>query len=67
MMNVIINNKTVTLPDGSTLADALAQIGAPERGIAVAVNGAVVPAADRAVMHLHSGDVVIIIKAFAGG
>jgi sulfur carrier protein len=37
------------------------------RGVAVAVNGAVVPRAEWATTALHAGDVVEIVRAMQGG
>lgn len=52
-----------------TIAALLAQRGiAPDRrGVAVALNGAVVPRARWAETALAAGDIVEIIKALAGG
>lgn len=66
-MTVKINDKTVTLPEGATLADAIAEVGVNTNGIATALNGTVVPAQRRADTAMHDGDSVIIIKAFYGG
>lgn len=66
-MEVKINDKPVSLPDGATLADAVAAAGAATQGIATAVNSTVVRAADRQSTPLAEGDSIIIIKAFYGG
>lgn len=66
-MEVKINDKPVRLPDGATLADALAAAQAPATGIATALNGTVVTSAARATTKLSDGDTVLIIKAFYGG
>ncbi len=66
-MNVTINEATVTLPDGATLADALAAKDIKPQGIATAVNGTVVPSQSRAATTLADGDKIVIIKAFYGG
>lgn len=66
-MTVTINDKAVTLPDGATLADAIAKAGVSTNGIATALNGTVVPATQRAETAMSDGDSVIIIKAFYGG
>ena len=44
-MTVMVNGQPCDLPDGATLADVLHWIGAPSRGVAVALDGAVVPRA----------------------
>lgn len=66
-MNVTINNVPLTLPEGATLADALATRTMPASGVATAVNGTVVPALLRAPRKLAEGDRIVIIKAFYGG
>lgn len=66
-MEITINDKKVSLPNGTTLHDALSQEGITPQGIATAVNGAVVTSNERATHQLNDGDAVIIIKAFYGG
>lgn len=66
-MTVTINDKPVNVAPGATLADALAEANAPVNGIATALNGTVVPAAQRASTPLSEGDTILIIKAFYGG
>lgn len=66
-MEITINDKKVSLPNGATLHDALSQEGVTPQGIATAVNGAVVTSNERATHQLNDGDAVIIIKAFYGG
>jgi sulfur carrier protein len=55
------------LPDGLTVAELLAHLQAPERGIAVAKNDRVVRRALFAQERVNEGDRVEIIKAVAGG
>ena len=66
-MEVKLNDKIITLPDGATLADALEAGSVAPNGIATAVNSKVVPAADRPTTTLSDGDSILIIKAFYGG
>lgn len=66
-MNVTINDSPLTLPEGATLADALATKELPASGVATAVNGSVVPALLRDKKVLAEGDKIVIIKAFYGG
>lgn len=42
-MNVVINGRRHEVADRTTLAAALQEHGVPDRGVAVAVDGAVVP------------------------
>jgi sulfur carrier protein len=53
----------------TTLSGLLAEkaVDTAERGIAVALNGAIVPRATWAQTHLHPGDTVEIVRARQGG
>lgn len=42
-MNVVVNGKRRTVPDGCTAAQLVEQMSVPARGVAVAVNGEVLP------------------------
>lgn len=66
-MKIIINSTPIVLPDGSTLQNALDFKQISPQGIATAVNGTVVPQADRESTYLSDGDNILIIKAFYGG
>lgn len=66
-MEVKLNDKIITLPDGATLADALEAGSVAPQSIATAVNSKVVRAADRSTTTLADGDSILIIKAFYGG
>jgi sulfur carrier protein len=62
-MKIIVNGEPREVADGTTV-DALA--GAP-RGIAVAVNSVVVPAASWTTTRLVEGDAVEVVTARQGG
>lgn len=66
-MTVTINDKSLQLPEGATLLQALEAEGINPVGIATAVNNTVVPRDSRAAHTLNPGDKIIIIKAFYGG
>ncbi len=66
-MKVKINNKEIEVAAGTSLAEALAAHGVAPQGIATAVNGKVIPAANRESYQLADGDTVTVIKAFYGG
>lgn len=66
-MKVKINDKTVELADGASLADALAAANIKPTGIATAINGKVIAASYRSATALNDGDTILIIKAFCGG
>ncbi|KAF1046954.1 sulfur carrier protein ThiS [Xylophilus sp.] len=65
-MNVVINQAPHDLPDGATVADAIARIAA-RPPFAVAVNTTFVPRTRHAVHTLHDGDRVEIIAPVTGG
>ncbi len=66
-MTVRINDNSVQLPAGATLSDALESRQISPKGIALAVNGRVIPKTDYPTYSLAEGDSIIIIKAFYGG
>ena len=66
-MKVTVNKKAVELPDGATVADALAAVAIEPKGIAVALNDTVVPKDRLSVTTLADSDRILIIKAFYGG
>lgn len=65
-MTITINGEATDLPDGSTLRHLVGTLGLPETGIAVAVDGTVVPR-----VHwndaLAAGVSVEVVTAVQGG
>lgn len=66
-MNVLVNGVPTEVDPGSTLADVLAAHGVPERGVAVAVTGEVVPRAAWGSTPLREGTVLEVLTAVQGG
>ena len=66
-VRVKLNGQPRDLPDGSTVAQAVAQRTAAATGVAAAVNGDVVPRGSWAVMLLRDGDQVEVVTAVQGG
>ncbi|TWF77955.1 sulfur carrier protein [Pseudonocardia hierapolitana] len=66
-MQVWINGEERELTDGARVRDALVALGVPESGIAVAVDGEVVPRADWASVALGDGARVEVLTAVQGG
>ncbi len=64
---VNVNGEPRTLPDDTTLAELLVDLGHEPESIAVAVNGDFVPRASRATRVLRSGDQVACFKPIVGG
>jgi sulfur carrier protein len=65
-MEIEINQKRFTLPDGSTVADALAAFGA-RPPFAVALNGQFVARAQHPARTLSAGDRLDVVHPVAGG
>jgi sulfur carrier protein len=67
-MLVRLNGRPEHLPDGGLLADALARLGIQDpRGVAVALDGEVVPRSSWATTRLNDGQAVEILRAVQGG
>ena len=66
-MNIQVNGETVEVPEGTTVAALLEQLGLAGRRVAVAVNGEVVPSGEYAEQVLHEDDEVEIVHAVGGG
>lgn len=65
-MIIRLNGETAEVPPG-TILDLLRRIGAPQEGVAVAVNGDVVPRRTHEDRFLVEGDLVEVIRAVGGG
>jgi sulfur carrier protein len=66
-VQVWINGERRELADGARVRDALAALGAPENGVAVAVDGAVVPRTDWPSVALADGARIEVLTAVQGG
>lgn len=66
-MTVMVNGAGHELPGEATVADAVATVTPQTRGLAVAVNGEVVPRSDWARTRLAAGDRVEVLTASQGG
>jgi sulfur carrier protein len=65
---VLVNDRPHTLSGTPTLAGLLGELGLADRkGVAAAVNGAVVPRASWKSRGLSGGDRVLVIRATQGG
>jgi len=64
---VWINGERRVLADGATVPDALGVLGLPRTGVAVAVDGEVVPKARWAATALRDGARVEVLTAVQGG
>lgn len=66
-MDLIVNGVTRRLPAGTTLAELVGTLTTQSRGVAVAVNGEVVPRAGWSATSLADGDRVEVLTAAQGG
>lgn len=66
-MHVIVNGRPHDLDERATLAGLVARVAPDPRGIAVAVNGGVVPARTWPDVELVEGDQVEVVTAHQGG
>jgi sulfur carrier protein len=66
-MTVTVNGARWELLEGTTLADVLARLDVPGRGVAVALDGAVVPRASWPATALADGAGVEVLTAVQGG
>jgi sulfur carrier protein len=68
-MIVVLNGDRVALSDGASVADAVAVAGANSgrRGVAVAVDGEVVPRSGWEGTSLRDGQKVEVVEAIQGG
>ncbi|MCI4062732.1 sulfur carrier protein ThiS [Micromonospora sp. R77] len=66
-MRLIVNGAGRELPGGSTVADLVRAVTDQRRGLAVAVNGEVVPRGGWPATLLADGDRVEVLSAAQGG
>ena len=68
-MNVELNGEVVSLPDGATVSTAIEASGAAagQRGVAVAVEGEVVPRSEWSRTSLSDGQKIEVLAAIQGG
>lgn len=66
-MKVWVNGVPRDLEPAVSVADALATLGLPERGVAVAVDGQVVPRGEWAGLALAEGARIEVLTAVQGG
>ena len=66
-MNVVLNGEPRELADGATIADVLALLDAPDRGVAVAIDAEVVPRGGWEAVTLRDGVRIEVVQAVQGG
>lgn len=66
-MELTVNGVSRPVPDGVTVAELVRLVTAEQRGVAVAVNGEVVPRTGWPATGLRDGDRVEVLSAAQGG
>ncbi|MGP4019455.1 sulfur carrier protein ThiS [Saccharopolyspora sp. 5N708] len=66
-MNVVLNGEPRETATDATLASVLREFGVPERGVAVALDGAVVPRAQWPETTLRPDAAIEVLTAVQGG
>ena len=66
-LQVKLNGEPRELPEGATIADAVAELTDLASGVAAAVNGDVLPRGSWAATPLRDGDQVEVVTAVQGG
>lgn len=66
-MTLIVNGEAREVPPGTTLADLVGELTESPRGVAAAVNGAVVPRRAWPATALADRDAVEVVTAVQGG
>ncbi|MGS2613722.1 sulfur carrier protein ThiS [Micromonospora sp. LZ34] len=66
-MELTVNGAGRTVPGGATVAELVREVTPEQRGVAVAVNGEVVPRAGWPATVLRDGDRVEVLSAAQGG
>ncbi|ELC7282428.1 sulfur carrier protein ThiS [Aeromonas veronii] len=66
-LTIRLNDKAQSLAAGQSVADLLAAQGVNPQGVAVALNGAVLPRGRWAETRLNYGDEIHLFTAIAGG
>jgi sulfur carrier protein len=64
---IVVNGEPVDVAEGTTLTELLDRLGAPDRGVAVAVDAEVVPRGEWSAFELAPGARVEVLTAVQGG
>ena len=64
---IVVNGEASEVAPGTTLTELLSSLGAPEHGVAVAVDAEVVPRGEWAAFALHDDARVEVLTAVQGG
>ncbi|MDA8101460.1 MAG: sulfur carrier protein ThiS [Nitrospiraceae bacterium] len=64
---ITVNGKPAQVEEGSTLVGLAETLGLPDRGVAVALDGEIVPRSQWAVTLITEGSAVEVVSIAAGG
>lgn len=64
---ILVNGESSEVPAGTSVAELLRVLGAPDRGVAVAIDGEVVPRGEWAQTALRDDARVEVVQAVQGG
>jgi thiazole synthase len=66
-LDIIVNGERRTMPERLSVAQLLDRLGLQAKGVAIEVNGSVVPRAVHSSREVRSGDVIEIVRLVGGG
>ncbi len=66
-MQIVLNGESTSVPDGTTTAQLLEQLGLAGKRVAIEINETIVPRSTHASTVLHNSDRVEIVHAIGGG
>lgn len=66
-MKITVNGAPTEAKEGTTVEELVAMLEAPERGVAVALNGEVVPRSTWDSTEIEDADRVEVVRAVGGG
>jgi sulfur carrier protein len=66
-MNLVVNGRAESVPPGLTIAELLARLKLPHKGLAVEVNEQIIPRARHAEHQLTEGDRLEVVSLVGGG
>jgi len=66
-MHLTVNGEHRAVADGVNVAELVTELGGRNRGVAVSVNGTVVPRSAWVGTPLHDGDTIEVLTAVQGG
>jgi thiamine biosynthesis protein ThiS len=66
-ISISVNGKPLRIHPETTLSDLLRSLDLPERGVAIEVNGKIIPKSQWGDYRLNTGDIVDLVQMMGGG